>query len=103
MGSVMSLSYRHSTLSCRPFVYRNDITQSTRALDELSFPSGHTLHAVGILVVLFNFVPWAALGLLPLVVLIMANRVVLGLHYPGDVFVGAGLGITVATSVLGFI
>ena len=104
--AINALIYRYLkryTVRRRPFVYRDDITQGTQALDEFSFPSGHTLHAVGILVVLFNFAPWAALGLLPIVVLIMASRVVLGLHYPSDVFVGAGLGIVVATSVLGFI
>lgn len=84
-------------------MYRDDITQGTRTLDEFSFPSGHTLHAVGIVVVLFYFAPWAALGLLPIVLLIMTSRVVLGLHYPSDIFVGAGLGIALATSLLGFI
>ena len=103
--AINALIYRYLkryTVRRRPFVYRDDITQGTRALDEFSFPSGHTLHAVGILVVLFAFAPWAALSLLPIVLLIMVSRVVLGLHYPSDVFVGAVLGIAVANSILGF-
>ena len=44
------------------------------------------------------YVPWMAVLLVPFAVLVAASRVVLGLHYPSDVAVGALLGALLASS-----
>ena len=80
----------------RPFKACTDIRECTRPLDEFSFPSGHTLHAVAFSVVLSVYYPAAALVLWPFTLLLALSRVVLGLHYPSDVLVGALIGGIVA-------
>jgi len=65
-------------------------------LDEFSFPSGHTLHAVTFTIIALAYAPLLAPLLLPFALLVAASRVVLGLHYPSDVLaatlIGCGLG-----------
>ena len=80
----------------RPFRVWDDVFEQVRPLDEYSFPSGHTLHAVACSVVLTVYYPMTAPLLWPLVVLIALSRVVLGLHYPSDVVAGAVIGGLVA-------
>jgi len=69
-------------------------------LDEFSFPSGHTLHAVAFTVVALAYYPALAPLLLPFTASVAASRVVLGLHYPSDVLAATGIGITLATASL---
>lgn len=80
----------------RPFRACPGIRECDRSLDEFSFPSGHTLHSVAFSVVLTAYHPVLALAVWPLTLLIAASRVVLGLHYPSDVVVGAVIGATTA-------
>ncbi len=61
-------------------------------LDEFSFPSGHTLHAVGFTLVVTQFYPAAGLLLWPFCASVALSRVVLGLHYPSDVLAAIALG-----------
>jgi undecaprenyl-diphosphatase len=68
-----------------------------RPLDHFSFPSGHTLHAVLITTMLGSFVPVLLPIMLPFMVLVALSRVILGLHYPTDVMVGAALGAALAS------
>ncbi|MCW7536324.1 phosphatase PAP2 family protein [Aquabacterium sp. A7-Y] len=84
----------------RPFVACADIRACTRALDQFSFPSGHTLHAVAFSVVLLQYYPLLAVVLVPFTLLIALSRVVLGLHYPSDVLAGAVIGALMAAGVL---
>ena len=65
-------------------------------LDRYSFPSGHTLHAVLFTSLAMAHLPVLGLILMPLAILIALSRVVLGLHYPTDVLVGAGIGAALA-------
>ena len=69
-------------------------------LDEFSFPSGHTLHAVGFTLVALAHFPSFATWLLPFTLSIAASRVVLGVHYPSDVVAAGVIGIGLGTSVL---
>ena len=76
----------------RPFITHTAIDPAAAPLDRYSFPSGHTLHAVSFAWQLSAHFPELAWVVLPLAALIAASRVVLGLHYPTDVLVGALLG-----------
>ena len=76
------------------------IRACTRALDEYSFPSGHTLHAVAFSLVLSFHYPVLAWIAWPFVLAIAASRIVLGLHYPSDVLLGALMGAISAVGVL---
>ena len=84
----------------RPYVACQDIRACTRALDQFSFPSGHTLHAVAFSCVLIEYFPALAIVLVPFTALIALSRVVLGLHYPSDVVAGAAIGGLMAVGVL---
>ena len=82
----------------RPFVGLVGIECAMPPLDRYSFPSGHTLHAVAFTVVAVGYVPGLAVLLVPFAALVAASRVVLGLHYPSDVAVGALLGAALAVA-----
>lgn len=68
------------------------LTVRVAPLDEFSFPSGHTLHAVGFSLVAIAHLPALAWLLWPFTAAVAASRVVLGLHYPSDVLAAIGLG-----------
>jgi undecaprenyl-diphosphatase len=69
----------------RPLARQPGLHLSVAPLDEFSFPSGHTLHAVAFSLVACHYFPLLALALVPLSLAIAVSRVVLGLHYPSDV------------------
>lgn len=86
----------------RPFVSHAGILLGTAPLDRYSFPSGHTLHAVCFTTLALAHFPVLAALLVPFAVAVAASRVVLGLHYPTDVFAGAALGAGLAVITLRF-
>lgn len=65
-------------------------------LDEFSFPSGHTLHAVAFSIIAIAYAPMAAWILVPFALSVAASRVILGLHYPSDVLAATGIGAALA-------
>jgi undecaprenyl-diphosphatase len=67
-------------------------------LDEFSFPSGHTLHAVAFSLVAIAHYPPLAWVLVPFTAAVAASRVVLGLHYPSDVLAATSFGAAVAAA-----
>ena len=81
----------------RPFVNHRGILCGTAPLDRYSFPSGHTLHAVSFTTMLWSFEPALASVAAPFAVLVAASRIILGLHYPTDVLVGAAIGAGLAS------
>jgi undecaprenyl-diphosphatase len=76
----------------RPFAHDVRIRAWVAPLDEFSFPSGHTLHAVAFTLVALAHYPLLAWLLIPFTASVAASRVVLGLHYPSDVLAATGLG-----------
>jgi undecaprenyl-diphosphatase len=84
----------------RPFMVSDHIIRRVPPLDEYSFPSGHTLHAVAFSIVLLSHLPQWFWVVVPFTALVAISRPVLGLHYPSDVLAGAVIGALVAgTSV----
>jgi len=84
----------------RPYIGHPNILVGSQPLDRYSFPSGHTLHAVLFTVIAIAWFPALAGVLIPLTVLIALSRVILGLHYPTDVIVGALIGWSLAEIAL---
>ncbi len=94
-GIVAWILYRtlkRRTRRLRPFCVLAGVVARAAPLDEYSFPSGYTLHAVSFGIVAANSFPVLTLPLILFAVLVAMSRVILGLHYPTDVFAGAALG-----------
>lgn len=81
----------------RPFATDVRIRAWVAPLDEFSFPSGHTLHAVAFSIVAIAHYPMLAAVLVPFTACVAVSRVVLGLHYPSDVLAAIGIGSVLAT------
>lgn len=76
----------------RPFASDRRIQAWVAPLDEFSFPSGHTLHAVAFSLVAMAHYPVLAWLLVPFTASVAVSRVVLGLHYPSDVLAATAIG-----------
>jgi len=81
----------------RPFASDARIRAWVAPLDEFSFPSGHTLHAVAFSLVALAHYPVLAWLLIPFTASVAVSRVVLGLHYPSDVLAATGIGVALAS------
>ena len=95
IGLVSLLLYKSLkrwTRRPRPFASDVRIRAWIAPLDEFSFPSGHTLHAVGFTIVALAYLPALGWLLVPFTLSVAASRVVLGLHYPSDVAAATGIG-----------
>ena len=84
----------------RPFAFDARIRAWVAPLDEFSFPSGHTLHAVAFTLVALAHYPMLAWVLVPFAATVSASRVVLGLHYPSDVLAATAIGTSIAAAAL---
>lgn len=100
-GSIALLVYKalkRWTRRPRPFASDVRIRAWVAPLDEFSFPSGHTLHAVAFTLVALAHYPVLAWVLVPFTASVAASRVVLGLHYPSDVLAATGIGSLLAAA-----
>lgn len=100
LGTGIYKFLKHKTVRPRPYQVHQVIILGERPLDHFSFPSGHTLHAVMVTIVFGYIQPVLLLIMMPFTVLIALSRMVLGLHYPSDVIVGALIGATVASLIV---
>ncbi len=80
----------------RPYASYQGIIARIPPLDQFSFPSGHTLHAVAFTVIACAWYPALAWILVPFSILVALSRVVLGLHYPSDVAAAVVIGALLA-------
>lgn len=99
-GAVGTLVYKWlkvRTLRPRPYHVHQQISLRSIPLDQFSFPSGHTLHAVIFTLIAIHYYPMLSVALIPFTILIGLSRPILGLHYPSDVLVGAFIGILIST------
>jgi undecaprenyl-diphosphatase len=105
VGCVNLLLYKIikiATGRARPCAVSADITLGAAPLDQYSFPSGHTMHAVAFSMIITAHHPELAGGLMVFSSLVAFSRVILGLHYPTDVIAGAVIGASVASLSLKF-
>lgn len=106
VGLVNLLLYKvikSQTRRPRPCHAYEKIMRGAVPLDEYSFPSGHTMHAVGFSMVATAWFPALLVPLSVFTVLVALSRVILGLHYPTDVMLGATLGMMIAKLSLLFL
>ncbi|MGE6333812.1 phosphatase PAP2 family protein [Stenotrophomonas sp. NPDC077659] len=87
----------------RPYAADLRIRAWVAPLDEFSFPSGHTLHAVSFTIVALAYYPWLAPLLVPFTFGVGLSRVVLGLHYPSDVLAATGIAALLASASLAWL
>lgn len=95
-GIVAATMYRHLkrwTRRPRPFRAHDGIVPWIAPLDEFSFPSGHTLHAVSFTMIALAYFPLLAPVLVTFTALVALSRIVLGLHYPSDVLAATAIAL----------
>ena len=100
VGTALYKTLKHRTTRPRPYQVHQVIRLGERPLDHFSFPSGHTLHAVMATVVLGYIQPILLILMLPFTLCVALSRMVLGLHYPTDVIVGALIGLVLAMMII---
>lgn len=100
VGLVCTVLYKlikHKTLRPRPFNVYPSIICNSQPLDQFSFPSGHTLHAVAFSIIAIYYFTALIWLVFPFTALVALSRAILGLHYPSDVLAGALIGAMLAT------
>ncbi|MCW8987763.1 MAG: phosphatase PAP2 family protein [Gammaproteobacteria bacterium] len=86
----------------RPYKVNTNIQVGTSPLDQYSFPSGHTLHAVSFGLTAVYYIPALSWVVIPFAILVGLSRIILGLHYPTDVLAGIVIGTSLALTGIVF-
>jgi undecaprenyl-diphosphatase len=94
---------KHKLVRERPYINHRGILCGAAPLDRYSFPSGHTMHAASFTIMFYQLDPLFLAVALPFAILVAASRIILGLHYPSDVVVGAALGVALGASGSGLL
>lgn len=95
-GTLIYKLIKGRTHRPRPFNVYPAIVCTGKTLDQFSFPSGHTLHAVSFSLIAVFYFPALIWLVAPFTLLVALSRPILGLHYPSDVLAGAALGALIA-------
>ncbi len=103
LGTVIYKLIKNKTLRPRPFNVYPAIVCAGHTLDQFSFPSGHTLHAVSFSLIAVFYFPALIWLVLPFSLLVALSRPILGLHYPSDVLAGAALGALISITSIQFV
>lgn len=80
----------------RPYISFGSIIAQTKPLDRYSFPSGHSMNAACMAVLLGTCETLFVELVTIFATLVAMSRVILGMHYPSDVIIGVILGSGVA-------
>ena len=80
----------------RPQDFISSFQAKIKPSDQFSFPSGHTAAAFVMATELVIFFPVFAVAAVLWALLISSSRVLLGVHFPGDILAGLILGILCA-------
>jgi undecaprenyl-diphosphatase len=93
-GAALALAVvlAHAVDRPRPFVADPQIHAFLAHAADPGFPSDHATAAFAIAVVLVVRLGWAGVPVLVAAIALAASRVLIGLHYPGDVLAGALIG-----------
>jgi undecaprenyl-diphosphatase len=102
VGTTIYKFIKGKTLRPRPFNVYPAIICVGKTLDQFSFPSGHTMHAVAFSIVAISYFPGLFWLVVPFSILVGLSRPILGLHYPSDVLAGAALGAAISGISLTF-
>ena len=81
----------------RPCDYLCDLHALVKPADKFSLPSGHTAAAFLMATIVSHFYPSSFAFIMLWACLVGVSRVVLRVHFPLDVIIGASLGISVAS------
>jgi undecaprenyl-diphosphatase len=71
--------------------------------DQFSFPSGHSITAFAVAVVIGSFYPHLLVCLLLAATSIAASRIILGMHFLSDVLAGAAIGVLIGYCCFHFV
>jgi membrane-associated phospholipid phosphatase len=83
--------------------YRVPVTRQVAMPRSTSFPSGHSASAFAFATGVATADPRAGIPLYPVAALVAYSRVHSGVHYPGDVIVGAVTGSALAPIAIGLV
>jgi undecaprenyl-diphosphatase len=105
--TLLLLGWSHLVVQCvkrtvgrpRPRV-QGSVASLVDVPDRFSFPSGHACAAMAVAVGFASAFPALAVPLLILALLVGFSRVMLGVHYPGDVLVGQAIALLTAYPLL---
>lgn len=93
---VVCNSLKHAIGRLRPFMVIEDAHRLVRSSGHGSMPSSHAANWFAAVTVTFLFYGRRAWLLLPLALVVGFGRIYSGVHYPGDVLMGALLGTATA-------
>lgn len=97
IGAAVYAVIKRHTQRLRPCEAAAGLIITEPPLDRFSFPSGHTLHALAFTLIVCWYYPVWGWVLWPFAALVAMSRLILGLHYPSDVLVGAAIGTILAS------
>ena len=103
LAHTIHILLKHGLKRTRPFDRDPALAVRTRVLGRYSFPSGHCMTLICVVVPIVHNVPWlwplATLG----VALLAVSRIISGHHYPTDVLAGILIGLGVAWPTVTFV
>ncbi len=99
-GTLLYKFLKRKTVRPRPYQVHQAVVLGERPLDHFSFPSGHTMHAMLVCILMGYALPALLWIMVPFTALVAVSRVILGLHYPTDVLAGAFIGSSLAVGII---